>query len=408
MTRTKRADPWRVLIASSHPIFGEGLRSLLQKRGAADVVVLGLVSTINEALAALHTLHPDLIIVDYDDERVNRDEFLARFVEGEGRLRVVLLSLQEGGDEAIIYDRRSLAAAQIDDWLEKWTETEAPLREIENEFDPERGENAKPHRRDGMKHFVAAALVVIALILAGFFALDRINLLPPQASLQAQAIDGLFDLHFKVIIYLFALIVGLMIYSIVVFRRRPGDETDGPHVEGSTTLEVLWAVVPLAAVLYVAYIGSLVLGDIQRIVPRALEVEVIGSQWAWRFEYPDYDIISTELVLPVNQQAVLRLTSTDVIHSFWVPEFRVKQDTLPGGAEMVRNLRVTPTEVGEYKVRCAELCGQLHGAMLAPVIVLSEGEFEAWVAQRIGASAGDPLAPGEQTDGSLAIVESSK
>jgi len=92
--------------------FAEGLRSLLHKRQQMDAIVVGMVSTIDDALDALKTLQPDLVIVDYDDHHVNRDEFLARFVEGEGRLRVVLLSLKEGGSEAIVYDRRTLAASQ--------------------------------------------------------------------------------------------------------------------------------------------------------------------------------------------------------------------------------------------------------------------------------------------------------
>src|SRR3990172_249918 len=177
MTRSEQSGPWRILIASSHPLFAEGLRSLLNRRQEKDTAVVGLVSTIEEALAALKKLHQDLVIVDYDDERVNRDEFLARFVEGEGRLRVVLLSLREGGDEAIVYDRRTLAASQIEDWLEKWTDTQAPPElvaavPIENE----RG-RVYPKRSDNMRHLIAAALVVIALTVGGLFGLQRINLL---------------------------------------------------------------------------------------------------------------------------------------------------------------------------------------------------------------------------------------
>jgi len=111
--------PRRVLIASSHGLFGQGLRSLLQEREQADVEIVGIVSDIEEALEALETLTPDLIIVDYDDQALNRDEFLARFMEGEKKLRVVLLSLQSG-KEAVVYDRRMMEAAQIDDWLEEW------------------------------------------------------------------------------------------------------------------------------------------------------------------------------------------------------------------------------------------------------------------------------------------------
>ena len=108
----------RVLIASSHGLFAQGLRSLLKERQETGVEVVGVVSNLDEALTALEELNPDLIIVDYDDKELNRDEFLARFVEGEKKLRVVLLSLQSPG-EAVIYDRRTLAASQIDDWLEE-------------------------------------------------------------------------------------------------------------------------------------------------------------------------------------------------------------------------------------------------------------------------------------------------
>src|SRR5512144_2369942 len=99
----------RVLIASSHPLFGEGLRRLLQERQQTGVEVVGMVANLEEAIQALDRLDPDLIIVDYDDERLNRDEFLARFVEGEKKLRVVLVSLQSAKD-AVVYDRRTLAA----------------------------------------------------------------------------------------------------------------------------------------------------------------------------------------------------------------------------------------------------------------------------------------------------------
>lgn len=109
----------RVLIASGHSLFGQGLRSLLQERKNLGVEVVGIVSDLNGALKALEQLNPDLIIVDYDDQNLNRDEFLARFVEGEKNLRVVLLSLQSSGD-AIVYDRRTMAASQIDNWLEEW------------------------------------------------------------------------------------------------------------------------------------------------------------------------------------------------------------------------------------------------------------------------------------------------
>jgi cytochrome c oxidase subunit 2 len=394
--RSRQSGPWRILIASSHPLFAEGLRSLLQKRQETDTIVVGLVSTIDEALSALHRLHPDLVIVDYDDEQVNRDEFLARFVEGEGRLRVVLLSLREGGDEAIVYDRRTLAASQIEDWLEKWTDRQVlpePYPDVSIEVGRGR---VYPTRSENMKHLIAAALVVIALVVGGLIGLQRINLLPVQASTQAVAIDSLFNLHFTAIVYLFALIVGFMIYSILVFRRKKGDLTDADHIEGSNALEVTWTIVPLVAVLYVAYIGGLVLGDTTAADPRPLQVNVIGSQWSWRFEYPELGINSTELILPVDKQTLLHIYSTDVIHSFWVPEFRVKQDALPGGPQFKRELRITPNRVGDYKVRCAEMCGRLHYNMESPVQVIEQADFDAWVEAETGAASADPVVRGEQ------------
>ena len=94
MNQIPQSSPLRILIASSHPLFAQGINSLLSKRQEMDIEVLGMVASISEAVEAINSLHPDLVIVDYDDEKVNREEFLARFVEGEGRLRVVLFSLK--------------------------------------------------------------------------------------------------------------------------------------------------------------------------------------------------------------------------------------------------------------------------------------------------------------------------
>jgi cytochrome c oxidase subunit II len=375
----KQPSSWRVLIASSHPLFAKGLLSLLQKRQKAEVEVVGLVSTIDEALTALQSLNPDLVVVDYDDEKVNRDDFLQRFVSGEGSLRVVLLSLKEGGDEAIVYDRRSLAASRIDDWLEKWTDSKKQKKTSDLDHNNIEPVGVDLKRSNNMKHAIGAFLFVILIAAAGIFASERIRILPDQASMQASFIDGLFTIHFYAIIILFALIVGLMVFSMVVFRRKPGDTSDAAHIEGSTSLEVIWTVVPLIAVFIIAFIGADVLGAVERPEPRPLEVRVVSSQWAWSFEYPDYGIISPELVLPVDRQALLLLSSRDVIHSFWVPEFRVKQDALPGGEEMVRPLRITPTQTGNYKVLCAELCGLGHAEMWADVRIVTQDEFDEWV-----------------------------
>jgi cytochrome c oxidase subunit II len=413
MADLKKGKSKKVLIVSSHPLFGKGLRKLLQDRHQTDVDVVKIVASVEEAATAIEAVVPDLIIVDYDDERVNREEFLARFVEGAGRMRVVLLSLKEGGNQAVIYDRHTMAASQIDDWFEEWSfSTEATAAKEFDVIDKTKpeirtglrarfsktaagkdGRETDPRRRN-MKHFLIAVGLVVLLTVALILVFSQVPLLPEAASLQAGPIDWLFNLHFLIIIFLFSLIVGFMVYSIVVFKRRAGDDGDGDHIESNTNLEVMWTLAPLAVVIYVAYLGAVVLGQVEAPDPRPLNVNVIASQWSWRFEYPESSVTSNELVLPVNQQVRLRMISTDVIHSFWVPEFRVKQDILPGGENMTRELRITPNREGEYVLRCAEMCGQLHAVMLSPVIVVSEGEFGSWLEEQAGAVPDDPVERG--------------
>lgn len=114
-------NPWRVLIASNHPLFGKGLRSLLVERWQEDIYIVGLVSSIDQAMQALEHHNPDLIIVDYDDQALNREAFLSRFMKTEHQLRVVLLSLQDDreGRQATVYDRRNMEASRIEDWLDQ-------------------------------------------------------------------------------------------------------------------------------------------------------------------------------------------------------------------------------------------------------------------------------------------------
>lgn len=145
--------------------------------------------------------------------------------------------------------------------------------------------------------------------------------------------------------------------------------------------------------IYLAYIGAMSLGETRRIDPTALQVRVISGQWFWNYQYPEYGIASNELYLPVDRQVVLQMTSGDVIHSFWVPEFRVKQDLVPG---QTTELRITPTVSGEYKVRCAELCGLNHAYMEGLVHVVSQEAFQAWVTAQQSAAPADPAMRGQQ------------
>jgi cytochrome c oxidase subunit 2 len=244
-----------------------------------------------------------------------------------------------------------------------------------------------------MKHFVLVTIIVVLGTILVYNGLAWLGLLPPQASLQAVPIDKLFNIHMWLISFLFSLIAGILFYSLVVFRRRKGETGDGAYITGNTGLEVLWTLIPLGGVIFLAYIGALSLAEVQRIDPSAMVIKVIAGQWFWKFQYPDYGFSSDKLYLPINRQVDLQMTSQDVIHSFWVAEFRVKQDLVPG---RITDLRITPTTLGQYKVRCAELCGSGHAYMEAAVNVVSQADFDKWANQQKSAAPADPVLRGQQ------------
>jgi cytochrome c oxidase subunit 2 len=231
-----------------------------------------------------------------------------------------------------------------------------------------------------MRHFVIVGILIVVITILAYVALDSAGLMPLAASSQAGPIDWLWNLEVITISFLFALIVAPMAYSLIVFRRKKGDTTDAEHIEGNTNLEITWTVVPLFIVMIFAYLGAGNLAEIRRVDPAAMVVRVTGFQWAWRFEYPTYGVTSDELHVPEGQQVLLQMTSNDVLHSFWVPEFRVKQDLVPG---RITELRFTPTVIGNYAVRCAEICGTAHAYMESPVIVSSQADFDAWMGEQV-------------------------
>jgi cytochrome c oxidase subunit 2 len=241
-----------------------------------------------------------------------------------------------------------------------------------------------------MGHFVIVGILVIVMAILTYVGLDvagvATQMHPIEASLQSVSIDWLWHWQVMAISFLFSLIVVPMAYSMIMFRRRKGDTSEGEHFEGNSTLEIVWTVIPLFAVLILAYMGSYSLGETRRVDPNAITIKVRAQQFTWTFEYPEYGIFSNELHLPVDQQVVLKMTSSDVIHSFWVPEFRVKQDVVPG---RVTEYRITPILVGNYKVRCAELCGASHAYMENGVIVDTKADYDKWIAgqQAIAAAA---------------------
>jgi cytochrome c oxidase subunit 2 len=364
--------PRRVLIASANPLFREGLRRLYVQKWGEQVELIGTPTTMKETLSALETLRPDLVIVDYDDASMNRAEFLNRFVTTQTSMKVVLVSLDEAG-KVVIYDRRQLSPEQAEGWLSNpWGEEDF----FEQHLSQTR---TRLVRRKSMRHLIANIVLVIVVSLLVYFGIESAHVLPVAAATQAITIDQLFNIEWMAISFLFALIVVPLAYSLIVFRRRKGDMEDAPHMEGNTTLEITWTVIPLFAVLGLAYLGGQSLAATLRVDPQAQEVRVTGFQWAWKFSYPAYgDVQTDKLYLPLGKQVVLRMNSLDVIHSFWVPEFRLKQDLVPGEET---SLRITPDRLGEYRLRCAELCGTSHSYMQAAVIVMSVDEFDKTMKQ---------------------------
>ena len=234
-----------------------------------------------------------------------------------------------------------------------------------------------------MRHFVIVGVLIAVLTPLIYFTITAANVMPVEASAQSIPIDWMWNMDVSVLSFLFALIMVPLIYSLIMFRRRKGDTSDAEHMEGNTTLEVTWTVIPLMLVIVFAYLGAYTLGETRVVDPNALVINVTAHQWDWSFDYPQ-GFTSNELHVPINHQILLKMQSLDVIHSFWVPEFRIKQDIVPGH---VTEYRITPTLLGSFTVRCSQLCGTSHAYMQRPVVVTSQTDYDTWVQQQAAAAA---------------------
>jgi cytochrome c oxidase subunit 2 len=178
----------------------------------------------------------------------------------------------------------------------------------------------------------------------------------------------------------FTFVVVFGIYSARAFRSQ-GRPEDGPVTVVHPRFSPIWLIVSVVLIVFLYVYGLYFLNAVQASAgPSALQVHVNGEQWLWNYTYPQYNNVgSTELELPVGRPIDFTITSTDVQHSFWIPAFGIKQDAVPGE---VTHISVTPNTIGDYVVRCAELCGLYHAYMETPVHVVSQSDFEAWVAQQ--------------------------
>ncbi len=241
---------------------------------------------------------------------------------------------------------------------------------------------------------ITVVVIGILLLAVGTYVGLSAQWLPVQASAEAVSVDSLFNFMLAIATIVFLIVEGGIIYSIIRFRRRAGDESDGPPDHGNTALEVTWTAIPAVIVFVLTIYSYKVFSDIQAPQPNEIVIGVTGQQFQWSFSYP-YEpfpdltaeqneaarasMVSQELHVPLNRPVRVDVTATDVMHGFYIPEFRIKQDAIPG---RVTTTRFTPTLIGQYAVMCSELCGVDHAGMSGRnhVFVQELADYETFIA----------------------------
>ena len=221
-------------------------------------------------------------------------------------------------------------------------------------------------------------LTIIAVVIGGICIAVALGIdwIPLVASEQGDRVDNLLWFVIWASIAIFTLVATVLIYSAFAFRAKPGDESDGPPVHGNTKLEIVWTLVPTLLLAIMAVWAYIVLSDNEALASDRMVVQVTAQQFAWSFRYPDSGVGTGDLHLPVGRQVELQMRSKDVIHDFYVVQFHVKEDVVPG---ITKKLIINPTREGTYQIICAELCGVGHGVMRSRVIVQSQAAFDKWM-----------------------------
>jgi cytochrome c oxidase subunit II len=234
---------------------------------------------------------------------------------------------------------------------------------------------------------VLYALIATAILLPISLAIDWF---PEQGSSSADQIDTLYEVLLIVSVPIFVLVMTVAIYSVIRFRARPGDMGDGEPIHGNARLEVVWVVIPFILVSVLAGYAWITLNDIEEKHKNELVVDVTGQQFVWSYSYKapnGKQVQASQLTLPVDRPVKFEIHTKDVIHSFWIPEFRLKQDAVPG---ITTSWRATPTKTGRFEVVCTELCGVGHSLMRGDVRVVPAQQFTAWLNKQAGVTAAGP------------------
>jgi len=204
---------------------------------------------------------------------------------------------------------------------------------------------------------------------------ENIPLFPPQASTSAPLVDGLYFFLVGMSLFGSLLIAGLLLAFAYRYRRRSAADRTNP-VSEAMALELTWTAIPLGLFLFIFFWGASVYFHLSRPPDDAMEIRVVGKRWMWKLQHLNGNREINELHVPAGRPVRLTMTSEDVIHSFFIPAFRIKMDVLPG---RYSTAWFEATEPGRYHLFCAEYCGTKHSSMIGSVIVMEPSEFQAWL-----------------------------
>ncbi len=211
--------------------------------------------------------------------------------------------------------------------------------------------------------------------------------LPPADSTIAASYDQLFYFIYWLSVFFFVLITGVTIYFALKYRKKGDKSKLTPGFSHNTPLELFWSIIPTILIFIIFIWGFQVFMKFYVIPSNAMEIRVTAWQWGWMFKYPE-GAQSNVLVVPENRPIKLLMSSNDVIHSLFVPDFRVKMDVLPN---RYSSLWFQSNEIGEYDLYCAEYCGQKHSRMTTTVSVRTQDEYLKWLKGASGPVSGDVL-----------------
>jgi cytochrome c oxidase subunit II len=227
------------------------------------------------------------------------------------------------------------------------------------------------------RHFWTAAAIWLVLSVVGVIIVLGVQIIPSIASREAAIENDAFVLLNAASVPVLMLVVVVLVYAALRFRAT--DDADGPPVHGHAGFQAVWLGASLVLVLGLFVYGAIGLLEIRGAQNADFEVNVSAEQWAWHYEYPAAGVTARELHVPIDRRVHLNITSTDVIHSFWVPAFGIKQDAVPG---RTTHVYVTVTESGYYGGMCAELCGLGHTNMTTDVVASDEATLNQWLSQQ--------------------------